>query len=340
MKVKQLALKTLSPLVRPITNRWRHRWQWTRNGNILYLRPLQDIAPAQSKLEVQRCLDSKAQLLGNAGPEWQVLIYQSSERDALLKQLGRLREMTFRQVGEGTGKAFDLDDYDLHYEHLLLWHPAKQEIVAAYRMRACAQLTPEQQRLYSQELFDYGPEAANLWPEGCELGRSFICPDYWHSRSLDYLWQGIGLWLQQRPQVRYLFGPVTLPGQWRQRDKALLIGFYQQHFAWPAGFALAKKPFKMKASPVQWTGDYGQDLQKLKEQLARQGLSIPTLYKQYTELCSKGGVGFAAYNLDASFGHCVDGLVVLDLTTMKPHKAKRYLGAANLVACDPVALTP
>ncbi len=346
MNVKQLALKTLTPWLKPIKGRFKpikgrfkQHWQWSRKGKIIQLRPLKRIIHPIPKLDLQACLAVKGQLLGMAGPQWQVYCYQSHELDAMLMELGRLREINFRLVGEGTGKSHDLDQYDLQYQHLLLWQPEKSELVAAYRIRATSCELLADKKLYSQELFEYLPTAAALVNSGAELGRSFICAQYWHSRSLDYLWQGIGLWLQARPEVRYLFGPVSLPGYWPKGSKDLLLSFYRHHFSWPEPVVRARCPVQFKRHHA-WTGNYQQDFSLLKQQLAAKQLAIPTLYKQYTELCLPGGVGFADFNLDASFGNCIDGLVVVDLKAMKANKARRYLGAASLHLVDPAVAGP
>ena len=128
-----------------------------------------------------------------------------------MEEIGRLRERTFRFVGEGTGRCKDLDEFDQYYRHLILWDDCNREIVGAYRLGEIWKWPHnESHLLYSATLFDYTEDAAELFAAGLELGRSFVQPEYWGKRSLDYLWQGIGAYLARHPQVKYLWASVTI----------------------------------------------------------------------------------------------------------------------------------
>jgi putative hemolysin len=119
-----------------------------------------------------------------------------------MREIGRLREVAFRAVGEGTFKRRDIDEYDSHYFHLVLWDQHDLEIVGAYRFADAEQLTQADHPtgLYSSTLFNYSDSNQDLFAHGLELGRSFVQPKYWGKRSLDYLWFGIGAFLSRYPK--------------------------------------------------------------------------------------------------------------------------------------------
>ena len=137
------------------------------------------------------------ELLGETSDGKQIRLAQCAEDSLLLQEIGRLRELTFRQVGEGTGRSRDLDDFDPHYQHILVWDADALRIAGAYRVARGAQVLARAglAGLYTASLFRYADDAIPRLAEGMELGRSFVVPDYWGSRSLDYLWQGIGAYL-------------------------------------------------------------------------------------------------------------------------------------------------
>ena len=267
---------------------------------------------------------------------------------AVMHEIGRLREVSFRQVGEGTGARRDLDRYDRHYRHIVLWDEHELEIIGAYRLGEIKQLlsdfsTPKSYQLgeikkpkyslYSQELFTYDDDKMSIYfDQGIELGRSFVSPKYWGKRSLDYLWYGIGAYLKKHPEIRYLIGPVSISNNYPDLAKALLVGFYQHYFFDSEQLAEAHTPYRLEgeerdiANRIVTGLDYTADFAAMREQLTHLNVSVPTLYKQYADLCESGGVRFIDFNIDADFGHCIDGLVMVDLQLLKTSKRKRYLG--------------
>ena len=185
--------------------------------------------------------------------------------------------------------------------------------------------------LYSATLFDYTEDAAELFAAGLELGRSFVQPEYWGKRSLDYLWQGIGAYLARHPQVKYLFGPVSLSQNLPKKARDLLVCYYGHYYPDPQNLANAKTPYFCDEDTKLLYVGQGNDADSetaftaLKSRLAFMGIKIPTLYKQYTDLCLPGGTRFCGFNIDKNFGHCVDGLVVVDLDQVEPKKRARYI---------------
>ncbi len=255
---------------------------------------------------------------------------------AVLREVGRLRELSFRKVGEGTHARRDLDACDAIYEHVVLWDPVALRVVGAYRLGHGGRLLARHgvEGLYTSSLFTYSPALESRLAQGLELGRSFIAPAYWRSRALDQLWQAIGLYLQRHPELRYLFGAVsmsmTLPREARE-----WIATIHRHYFGIAGLATARQPFMASAAVLEQarsvlTGlDVDAGLAQLKRQLNALGVSLPVLYRQYVELVEPQGLQFLDFGEDPAFSGCVDGLVMLDLAHLRPAKRSRYLGTAR-----------
>ena len=176
----------------------------------------------------------------------------------------------------------------------MLWDEEELEIVGAYRFIPTAEQIERKglESIYSNSLFHYDRDMEPILAQGIELGRSFIQPAYWGKRGLDYLWLGIGAYLSKYPQYRYLFGPVSISGGMPLAARDLLIAFYRLYFSPDHAFAQSRRPYPASLPQVlaQFAGDnYQEDLVRLKSLLSNIGCSIPTLYKQYTELCEPGG---------------------------------------------------
>jgi putative hemolysin len=263
----------------------------------------------------------------------QLLVLRGQTDGAALREIGRLRELTFRKVGEGTNTRRDLDAYDAHYEHLVLWDPKALRIVGSYRLGHGGQLIAERgmSGLYTASLFNYSPALESRLAQGLELGRSFIAPAYWRSRALDQLWQGIGLYLQRHPELHYLFGPVSMSVNLPRQAREWIAAAHQHYFGAP-GLAAARQPFKVSADVLEGVRreleglDPATGLGKLRHHLDALGVSLPVLYRQYVDLVEPDGVQFLDFGEDPGFSGCVDGLVMLDLSRLKPAKRARYLG--------------
>lgn len=276
----------------------------------------------------------QSELLGSTKDNKQIYLFNYDPMSVIMKEIGRLREISFRKVGEGTGERSDLDKFDQQYCHLILWDEEELEIVGAYRIGEVARYMKEdnQNRIYSAELFRYSCDMEPYFEQGIELGRSFIQPKYWGKRSLDYLWYGIGAYLNRHPDIRYMFGPVSLSNSYPQIAKDFIVSFYTLYFSDKEHLAKSFTPYQVNPEHTEiisglFSGtSYEEDFKILKEQLGHFGASVPTLFKQYSELCEEGGVRFLDFGVDADFGYCVDGLVLVDLNTVKEAKRKRYLG--------------
>jgi putative hemolysin len=282
----------------------------------------------QVAAELTRC--EKLADLGDGKQAW---LFKGTSDSAVMREIGRLRELTFRKVGEGTGARRDLDSYDPHYEHLVLWDPQALRIVGAYRFGHGGRLIAElgMASLYTSSLFNYSPALESRLAQGLELGRSFIAPAYWRSRALDQLWQGIGFYLQRHPELRYLFGPVSMSVS-LPREAREWIAAAHQHYFGASGLAAARQPFEVSDEVLHRVRqeldglDAVAGLGRLRHHLDALGVSLPVLYRQYVDLVEPAGVQFLAFGEDPGFSGCVDGLVMLDLENLKPAKRARYLG--------------
>jgi putative hemolysin len=278
----------------------------------------------------------QAEKLADLNDGKQAWLFKGALNSAVMREIGRLRELTFRKVGEGTGARRDLDAYDPHYEHLVLWDTKTLRIVGAYRLGHGGRLISERgmSGLYTSSLFHYSPALESRLAQGLELGRSFIAPAYWRTRALDQLWQGIGLYLQRHAELRYLFGPVSMSVSLPREAREWIAVAHQHYFGAP-GLAEARQPFVVSPSVIERVRhsleglDTQQGLGKLKHHLDALGVSLPVLYRQYVDLVEAEGVQFLGFGEDPGFSGCVDGLVMLDLANLKPAKRARYLGKAG-----------
>lgn len=278
----------------------------------------------------------KSTLLGQTSDGKKIYLYEYESGSILMREIGRLREFTFRKVEEGTGGKRDVDLFDKHYKHIVLWDDEELEVVGAYRIGEANFISEyfSVDGFYSQTLFEFTPEFEPYLHNSIELGRSFVQPRYWGSRALDYLWQGIGAYLYQNPHIRYMYGPVSLSDVYPKIAKNLIVTFYALYFSTPKELVSARNRFFMSKAEKEEAqaffkgNDYKEDFTVLKEQLSSMDLSVPTLYKQYTELCEEGGILFLDFNIDKEFANCVDSFILVDITKIKEAKKTRYIKGA------------
>lgn len=290
------------------------------------------IAHPEDRIILKKAVEA-CDLLGETADGKKMYLYQHRQSSPILREIGRLREIAFRAVGEGSGMRRDIDKFDSYYEHLILWDNTDLEIVGAYRFANTRQVISQHgiDGLYTASLFQYAEQMQSYLDAGLELGRSFVQPRYWGKRSLEYLWYGIGAYLTRNADIRYLFGGVSLSNRYPQAARDLMVYFYSLYFSDKTCSAVSKQPYHLPQdimSDLQqhFTGDnYIADFTRLKHLLANMGLSVPTLYKQYTELCEPGGVSFLAFGTDPDFANCVDGLVLVDMSMLKATKKARYI---------------
>ncbi|WP_345972690.1 lysophospholipid acyltransferase family protein [Sulfurimonas diazotrophicus] len=275
----------------------------------------------------------RAQHIGSTSDNKQIYLADFEEAPTLLNEVGRLREYSFRKVGEGSGRKRDLDRYDEYYRHLVLWDDDALEVVGAYRIADCEWVLSwgSKDALYLNELCSLGEAFEPYLENAIELGRSFIQPKYWGSRALDYLWQGIGAYLKHHPHIRYMIGPVSISGSYPSAAKEALVHFYGHYFGSRDALVTARTPYRLSALALEdekarFCGDdYAEDFRRLKEYLRAFNVTVPTLYKQYAELCDEGGITFMDFGIDAEFNNCIDSYILVDVTKIKESKRKRYI---------------
>ncbi len=294
-------------------------------------RTIAPIAHPEDRLLLKREIED-CELLGQTRDGKQIALFTYRSGSSIMREIGRLREESFRLIGEGTGNRRDIDHYDQRYLHIVLWDANDLEIVGAYRLCPTHVALGQQgeEQLYTETLFDYTSQSQELLNTGLELGRSFVQPRYWGSRSLDYLWYGIAAFLNRHPQYRYLLGAVSISNSFSRAAKDLLVGYYERYYSAERSLVRCRRPYTLDEAACERINAMFQGLSAkeafvvLKEQLGHMGYSVPTLYKQYTELCNPGGTQFHGFNIDPDFNDCVDGFVVVDIMDLTAFKRKRY----------------
>lgn len=251
----------------------------------------------------------------------------------LLQEIGRLREITFRQAGEGTGKSTDLDRFDSHYLHMFLWNHEANEIAGGYRLGLTDSILSQYGRegLYTSTLFEYQPAFLERIGPAIELGRSFVCPQYQKTyQPLMLLWKGIGRFVSIRPRYRSLFGPVSVSNEYHSVSRQLIVAFSKQncHRTDLAKFVRGNNtyinPFRKNKS-VKVASTLIRDIQDLSELISdieRDQKGIPILLKHYMKL----GGEFLAFSMDYNFSGVMDVLILVDLAKANRGMLERYMG--------------
>jgi putative hemolysin len=251
----------------------------------------------------------------------------------ILKEIGRLREVTFREVGEGTGKALDLDRFDRDYLHLFLWNISVGELVGAYRLGLTDGLLKRfgLNGLYTSGLFHFKSVFLEQLGDAIELGRSFIRPEYQKKHCcLFLLWNGIGRFVADHPHYRILFGPVSISQTYNIVSKHLLVRFLREK-CFDTELSRYVKPRKPhRAGRVKGISrkflDASlrdvDDLSALISEIEKDGKGIPILLRHYLKL----NATLVSFNVDKDFSNVLDGLIVVDLVKTEQKLLKRYMG--------------
>ncbi|MBL8499504.1 MAG: lysophospholipid acyltransferase family protein [Nitrosomonas sp.] len=296
-------------------------------------KPIENIIhPVRTKL-IRKELKA-SQLIGKTQDGKHIYLFDYLPNSSVMREIGRLRELSFRQVQEGTGNALDIDSYDRYYRHLILWDEDELEIIGSYRIGEAARIlkTRGAEGLYTHSLFEFNPAFLPYLEQSIELGRSFIQPRYQNKRSLDYLWYGIGAYLYQHPEIRYMVGPVSMSTVLPETAQQTIANFYHQLCGNDQQLAAPRIPFEFNTAadfaPFSKAADdaaYKHAYSLLKEKLDASGVKVPVLYKQYAELCEPGGCEFLGFNIDPQFSNCVDALILVHVGAIKEKKHQRYI---------------
>lgn len=248
----------------------------------------------------------------------------------ILHEIGRLREITFRAIGEGTNEAIDLDSFDTYYHHMFLWDTDKQQLAGAYRMGLGSKIYARYgiDGFYLQDLFRFEPELYKMMSESIEMGRAFIIKEYQQKpMPLFLLWKGIVHTTLRFPEHNYLIGGVSISNQFSNFSKSLMIEFMKSHYYDPyvAQYVHPKKEFKVKLKDAD--KDFVFDateadlnkFDKIIDEIEPGALRLPVLLKKYIKQNAK----LVAFNVDPLFNNSVDGLMYIKIadlpeSTVKP----------------------
>jgi putative hemolysin len=265
-------------------------------------------------------------------------VYQaySHEIPTLLPEIGRLREITFREVGEGTGNDIDLDKYDRYYEHLILWDEEKEQVVGAYRTGRADVILREYgpKGLYTNTLFRFEKPFLSNLEHAVEMGRSFIIKAYQRNlASLPLLWKGIAHWIARNPRYKKLFGPVSISKDYSSLSRKMIVEFLQDNRMHPhlSSFVRARNPFRYMRTRRMMREFISADLQNVDDcsalvsSLETDGKGIPTLLKHYLKL----NATLLSFNVDKDFSSVVDGLIMVDFTETDARLLAKYMGEEN-----------
>ena len=295
--------------------------------------PRHAVAPPEDPTVLLRELQSlpPGALLESAG-NMRVYALGSRQAPRVVREIGRLRELTFRASGEGTGKARDLDRFDAYYTHLVLWNQERQEIAGAYRICNVQHVLHRygMRGLYTASLFRFQPSFFAKVGPALELGRSFVHLDYQRQYApLLVLWKGIGRYLVSHPETPILFGAVSISADYSLASREVLTSFLGAHSvdAELLKMLRPKHPPRAAAENVQENEIFARvfsldDISDWISMFESDGKGVPVLVKHYMKLGGK----FLGFNVDAKFSNVLDGLLMVDLRTAKPELLARYLG--------------
>lgn len=265
--------------------------------------------------------------------DWDVYVADALQIPHILMEIGRLRELTFRQVGEGSGKACDLDAYDNHYKHLFLWDRTHRKIVGAYRMGETDKILARYgvKGLYNGEYFSFSPAALQVLERSLEMGRAFIVPEYQkRPLALGFIWVGIGQFMARNHRYRYLFGTVSISRDYTNLSRALIVSYLKAHEmesvlknevkAYNPPRKADLKRAESSILPIGLTDAQG--LSQLVADIEEDGKGIPVLLRQYLKLNGK----ILSFGVDKHFGDVLDCLILVDIFKTPERSLKRYLG--------------
>jgi putative hemolysin len=301
-----------------------------------HLRPIAEpVDPAQIDWELEG-LPSR-QLLLQQG-RFRVYFAEQSDIPRTLDEIARLRELTFRAVGEGTGGARDLDVFDQTYHHLVLYDTSEKCIAGSYRIAFCDRIIRESgfAGLYTNELFRFKAPMRRELCDAIELGRSFVRPEYQReSIALALLWRGIGELLVRNRSYRRLVGAVSISDRYRGAARRLLVAFLNETRSDRKLGRLvdARRPIQVNLNPEERAlltehCRRTKDLSYLISELDTSSSRVPVLLERYLDL----GARVLSLSVDPAFGDCIDALVLVELERAPEAILRRFMGAEGHAA--------
>lgn len=289
--------------------------------------------PISSEVLLHEITQLDASALLESNEEYDVYCAEAREIPQMLQEIGRLRELSFRAEGEGTGKSVDLDRFDPYYWHLFLWNRPRRELVGAYRLAKTVETLREfgANGLYTNTLFRFKPGFLDRLGSALELGRSFVRPEYQRQFApLLLLWKAIGRFVAQNPENPVLFGAVSISNSYAPASRELMYQFFRAQFNTHPLSALVqpRHPFRsgrLKHWDIRAFNRLILDSEELSGSISEfesDGKGIPVLLKQYLKV----GGQVLAFNVDGQFSDVLDGLIVVDLRNTHRKSLQRYLG--------------
>ncbi|MFT5857350.1 MAG: hypothetical protein ACI8XO_004611 [Verrucomicrobiales bacterium] len=266
--------------------------------------------------------------------DFSVYVTSAQQIPALLPEIGRLRERTFRQVGEGSGSDTGLDRFDDYYLHAFAWDHAASAVVGAYRLGQTDKIlaTHGAKGLYTSTLFKFEPDFLRRLDPALELGRSFICSRYQKKHSsLAIIWKGILRWVaRDNPHYKTFFGPVSISQEYNALSKNLIVQYLRRKLSNPevSAFVKPRNPFKPKRilglekSAISANLRNTEEVSALVSEIEEDGKGVPMLIKHYLKM----NATLLSFNVDPDFSNVLDGLLISDMTTTDPKLLKLYMG--------------
>jgi putative hemolysin len=253
----------------------------------------------------------------------------------VLREIGRLREWTFRLAGEGSGKSADIDPFDDYYLHLFVWDARASVIVGAYRLGLADEIfaTYGKRGLYTHSLFKYRTRMLEALNPAIELGRSFVRPEYQRSFApMMLLWCGIGRFVERSPRYAILFGPVSISNGYSPASRQLIVDYLSTHTAEPLLMhqVRPRRPFRAERASGSEAACPGsvKELSRMIARIEPDRKGVPVLLRHYLHL----GGRILSFNVDGEFSNVLDGLIMVDLRQIEPTLLARYMGKAGTMA--------
>ncbi len=294
---------------------------------------LAEHVPQEKLCEEIAALPPETLYYSNAVNELNVYAVEAHQIPCMMQEMGVERERTFRAAGEGTGNPMDLDEFDKHYLHLIMWDAKAGRLAGAYRLGRTDVILKKYgiKGLYNSLFFRFNQKIWDTLSQGVEMGRAFIIPEYQRlSASLDTLWMGIGQFLNKHPQYRYLYGTVSVSGEYTHASRSLIFSYLQEHEMQNdyAAYVQAIHPpqgYELLSEDARLLRNGMPDARMLASTVSAtepDGKSIPVLLRQYLRLGGK----MLSFGIDNDFGGTLDCLVLVDLTKAPERVLKRYCG--------------
>jgi hypothetical protein len=270
--------------------------------------------------------------------ENQLYDFDAHQAPHAMQEVGRLREIAFRMAGGGTGKAVDIDAYDLHpdfpYRQLVVWDPKHKEILGGYRYIMGTGI--QTKHLATSSVFDFSDAfVTHYLPYTIELGRSFVQPDYQNTNknrsglyALDNLWDGLGALIVRDPEMKFLFGKVTMYSNYDKVARNYLLYFLNQYFPDAENLVSAKEPLDYNEKDPMFqglftSGIYNEDYKSLVRLLKQRGERVPPLINSYMRISPNMRVFGTTLNKD--FGGVEETGILITVKDMYPERVDRYM---------------